>query len=201
MSTATDPGFADRLLAAIDDKQSYVVVGLDPDIGKMPNLFRGGAKDGQAPSTDVGSAIVSFNQCIIDVVAPHVPAVKPQIAFYEQYGLTGIHAFIETVAYAKKQGLLVIEDGKRNDIGNTAQAYAAGHLGRVMVAGRSEPVFDVDAITINPYLGADGVMPFLDTLRQYGKGVFVLVKTSNRSSAEIQDLRLADGKTLLFEHV
>jgi len=195
--------FGDRLLLEIDKKKSFVVVGLDPVYAKIPLFFR------KLPYTNfankleaVAETFITFNKCIIDIVQPYVPAVKPQIAFYEKYGVEGVKAFVETVNYARKKGLIVIEDAKRNDIGNTAQAYADGHIGMIKIGEDSEqPVFDVDAITVNPYLGSDGIKPFVNNAAKYGKGIFVLVKTSNPSSAEIQDLLLQDNKTRLFEHV
>ena len=195
--------FSDRLIMEIDAKQSLVVVGLDPEYLRIPLFFR------EAPLAKFGETlkgaaetIISFNKCIIDVVAPFVVAIKPQIAFYEMYGIGGLEAFVETVKYAKEKGLIIIEDAKRNDIGSTAQAYSRGHIGRVILRdGLEQPVFDVDAITVNPYLGSDGIKPFLEDIDKHGKGIFVLLKTSNPSSSEVQDLVLENGNTKLFQHV
>jgi orotidine-5'-phosphate decarboxylase len=140
-------------------------------------------------------SILFFNKKIIDAVKDIVPAVKPQIAFYEEYLDHGIRAFKETVEYAKRKGLLVIEDGKRGDIGSTSQAYSNAHIGRVFMFWERVPAFDVDCITVNPYLGIDGVKPFIEDVKKYGKGVFVLVKTSNPSSGDFQDL-VSDGKKM-----
>lgn len=200
--TLSVDNFSDRVLEQIDNKRSYAAVGLDPDYSKIPRIFAEPAfKSCGNTFTALAETIISFNRFIIDTVAPYVPIVKPQIAFYEMYGLEGVRAFVETVRYAKEKGLIVIEDAKRNDIGSTAKAYSVGHLGKAKLAdGAEEVVFDVNAITVNPYLGSDGIIPFLDPVKQSGKGIFVLVKTSNPSSGEIQDLILRDG-TSLFEHV
>jgi len=181
--------FSDRLLDAIDEKQSRVVVGLDPDYDKIPSCFKNA---GRFQLSEI-ETIYDFNRCIIDVVSPFVIAVKPQIAFYERYGISGLYVFDRTVDYAKSVGLIVIGDCKRNDIGNTAKAYADAHIGGTWL--------DLDAVTINPYLGSDGVYPFLDKVRDGKKGVFVLVKTSNPSSGQIQDLVLNGGCNRLYEHV
>ncbi len=129
---------------------------------------------------------------IIDAVYDLIPAVKPQIAFYERYGIHGIKAFIETISYAKEKGLIVIEDAKRNDIGSTAKAYADGHIGCIEINNENVSIFGVDAITVTPYLGSDGIIPFIDNCRKYSKGIFILVKTSNPSSYEFQDLLVKD---------
>ncbi|MBW1796407.1 MAG: orotidine-5'-phosphate decarboxylase [Deltaproteobacteria bacterium] len=198
-----DREFSDRLITEIDKKRSVAVVGLDPVYQRIPLCFREVTRGNEGDLLKAAAdAIIIFNKCIIDIVEPYVPAVKPQIAFYERYGIEGIKAFVHTVEYARNKGLIVIEDAKRNDIGNTAQAYADGHIGMAKFdEGREYRVFGVDAITINPYLGSDGINPFLDTLEKYNKGIFVLVKTSNPSSSELQDIVLEDGKTKLFEYV
>lgn len=195
--------FSDRLLSEIDRKKSVVIVGLDPDYQKIPLSIRPAASSIKADELSIAAeAIFAFNKCIIDIVAPYVPAVKPQIAFYERYGVAGIRAFAETVNYAKQKNLIVIEDAKRNDIGHTAQAYADGHIGVVKIGENSErAVFNVDAITINPYLGIDGIKPFIDSAAKYGKGIFILVKTSNPSSTELQDLFLNEKEIRLYEYV
>ncbi len=164
--------FADDLLDAIDKKGNPCVVGLDPDIEKIPEHLRFGDF-----RSSVASTFLRFNCEIIDAVADLVPAVKPQIAFYEKYGSDGFRAFEDTVSYAQSRGLIVIEDGKRNDIGNTSRAYAEGHLVEL----------GLDALTINAYLGNDGVRPFLEVCQNHGKGVFILVKTSNKGSGDLQD--------------
>ncbi|MBR9704840.1 orotidine-5'-phosphate decarboxylase [Candidatus Pacearchaeota archaeon] len=173
---------ADRLLDAIDKKQNPCVVGLDPTIEKIPKHLINGDS-----FADIAEGIKKFNYGIIDAIADLVPAVKPQIAFYERYGSEGIKAFKDTVDYAKSKGLIVIEDGKRNDIGSTSKAYADAHLGKVKTTTSSVPSINVDLLTVNPYLGSDGLKPFVEVSREFGKGIFILVKTSNPSSGELQD--------------
>jgi orotidine-5'-phosphate decarboxylase len=195
--------FSDRITAKINEKESVVVVGLDPEYLRIPFCFRDKylALHGNTLKA-AAESIIAFNRCIIDAVAPLVPIVKPQIAFYEMYGLEGLRAFENTINYAKQKGLIVIEDAKRNDIGNTARAYSRGHMGKAkLLEGLDQTVFDVDAITVNPYLGYDGIDPFLEDVSGYGKGIFVLVKTSNPSSSEIQDLVLKEGGVKLYEHL
>lgn len=173
---------ADILLEKIDEKQNPCVVGLDPVIDNIPgHLIRGDSFN------HVAGAFTEFNCAIIDSIYDLVPAVKPQIAFYEKYGSEGMAAFERTVSYAKNKGLVVIEDGKRNDIKSTAQAYADGHLGIVAARDSKSPSLDVDILTVNPYLGSDGIKPFVDVCKEHGKGIFILVKTSNPSSGELQD--------------
>lgn len=192
--------FSDRVLEAIDRKRSFVVVGLDPELHRIPRALRPAER--MEDLNDAAAALLAINRCVIDVVASRVVAVKPQIAFYERFGVAGLQAFVETVAYARQAGLLVIEDAKRGDIGKTATAYSDGHLGRAALSPQhSEPVFDVDAITVNPYMGLDAIQPFIDAGVVYDKGVFVLVKTSNPSSVEIQDLTIANSGHRVFEHV
>jgi orotidine-5'-phosphate decarboxylase len=192
--------FADSLIKEIKKKKSHVVVGLDPDYDKLPQCL---IKASVASMKGIGAAITEFNCELIDAVYEFVPAVKPQIAFFERYGIEGIKAFVETIEYAKRKGLIVIEDAKRNDIGSTAIAYSEGHIGKVKLATHNVAIFDVDAITVNPYFGADGINPFLSDVSKYGKGIFVLVKTSNQSSKDLQDLEVLDkGKRLkLYEMV
>lgn len=186
--------FADRLIADIRKKKSCVCVGLDPNLAHIPDFIQKKNKEKyvKSPFKAAGRAIVEFNQGIIDAVYDIVPIVKPQIAFYEEFGTEGMQAFSDTVNYAKKKGLLVLADVKRNDIGSTAEAYAAGFLGEVDVFGQKVKSFDVDAITVNAYLGYDGVKPFIEISRKHGKGIFILVKTSNPSSGDLQDLLTHD---------
>jgi len=188
--------FADRLFEAIEKKQNPSVVGLDPRIAQIPEHIKEErlAKYGDTPQA-VAASFLAFNKGIIDAVKGIVPAVKPQMAFYEQYGPYGVEAFQMTVEYAKKNGLIVIEDAKRNDIGSTAVAYANGHLGEVETIKGKARGFDVDAITVNSYLGTDGVKPFIEQAKN-GKGAFLLVKTSNPSSGELQDRHLKEGATV-----
>ena len=181
----------DRLAKAMREKKSLVCVGLDPRIDQIPGHIKRRAmrEHGNAPEA-VASAIVDFNTLIIDHTLGLAAAYKPQIAFYEQYGPAGLGAFKRTVDYAKSQGAVVIEDGKRNDIGSTTDAYADGHLGRVKLADGSDAAsLDVDMITVNPYLGKDTITSFLKYCKE--KGIFVLCRTSNKSAVDIQD-RLVD---------
>ncbi|MEA3515176.1 MAG: orotidine-5'-phosphate decarboxylase [Nanoarchaeota archaeon] len=187
---------SDKLLDAIDKKRNPCIVGLDSVIERIPrNLIKGDS------ITDTVNAYLEFNCGIIDAVADLVPGVKPQIAFYEKYKSEGVKAFEKTVDYAKSKGLIVIEDGKRNDLSNTAQAYADGHLGEVSTLFSSFPSFDVDLLTVTPYLGSDGITPFVDVCKEHEKGIFILVKTSNPSSAEFQDriVRLKDSEMQEFK--
>ncbi|MFW6038347.1 MAG: orotidine-5'-phosphate decarboxylase [Candidatus Saliniplasma sp.] len=188
---------ADRLLNAIDDKKNPSVVGLDPRIDRIPDHIKEEAGDrAETPFEAVRYSFEEFNKSIIDEIKDIVPAVKPQVAFYEQYGSHGIKAFEETIDYAKDKGLIVISDVKRNDIGSTAEAYAAAHLGGVERINKEfTHSFDSDMVTVNAYLGSDGVKPFLDVCEEYGKGIFILVKTSNPSSGELQDKEImGEGK-------
>ena len=173
-----------------------IVVGLDPMLGFIPQpiLDKAFAEYGETLE-GAAEAVWQFNKGIVDAVCDLIPAVKPQIAMYEQFGLPGLAAFAKTVQYCHEKGLLVIGDIKRGDIGSTSAAYAAGHLGRVAVGTKSFTPFDEDFATVNPYLGTDGVKPFIDVCKAEGKGIFILVKTSNPSSGEFQD-RLIDGRPL-----
>ncbi|MBI2464072.1 orotidine-5'-phosphate decarboxylase [Candidatus Peregrinibacteria bacterium] len=186
--------FSDRLIARIREKKSCICVGLDPHLAHIPDFIQKKNKEKylQNPFKAAGRAIVEFNKGIIDAVYDLVPIVKPQIAFYEMFGVEGMQAFLDTVDYAKKKGLLVLADAKRNDIGSTAEAYASAFLGEVDVFGQKVKNFDVDAITVNAYLGYDGVKPFIEACKKHGKGIFILVKTSNPSSGDLQDLRTHD---------
>lgn len=185
----------DRLIKNIIEFKNPSVIGLDLDIAKIPACYK--HFDRNSTVSDIAQIFISFGKDIIDTVAPYVPAIKPQMAFYEAYGSAGVHAFEETVAYAKTNGLFVIEDAKRNDIGNTAQAYADGHLGTVALHdGSRSAVYDVDFMTVSPFLGSESLKPFADICKKYRKGIFVLVKTSNVSAGEIQDARNTNGLTV-----
>jgi len=193
--------FGDKLLRAVRAKKSVVCVGLDPRLEKIPQFICERARE--KFSSDVfaaaGEAILRFNMGIIDAVSDLVPVVKPQIAFYEMFGAAGVQAFTDTLKYARSKGLLTIADAKRNDIGSTAEAYASAFLGASEVFGKRVHAFDADSITVTPYLGWDGIKPFLEICRKEGKGMFVLVKTSNKSSGDLQDLKVSagmDGKSL-----
>ena len=195
----------DRLMESIDRLKAPIVVGLDPTHETVPEkFFSDSAKSfGETPEA-AAFALLKFNREIIDAVADIVPAVKPNIAFYERYGLDGIRAYIMTVEYAMGRGLMVIGDVKRGDIGSTAAAYA-GHVEPAQLFGRKFEIWNEDAVTLNPYLGTDSVTPFLDAIKGRDKGVFILVKTSNPGSADIQDLIVnnngGDAAIPLYEHV
>lgn len=188
--------YADRLLDAIEKKQNPGIVGLDPRLEQIPSFIKEDMVEKHGKTFEAAAeSFLIFNKRIIDAVKDIVPAVKPQIAFYEKYLGPGIRTFVETVKYARKKGLVVIEDGKRNDIGSTAEAYSQGHLGKVDMFGEPVSAIDVDCITVNPYLGIDGISPFIADVKAHGKGIFVLVKTSNPSAGDFQDLMLG-GKRM-----
>ena len=187
----------DRLIENTVRTKNPTVVGLDPDLRKIPACYKKLPHPTAHPLEAVAEVIYALNRDVIDTVAPLVPAVKPQMAFYEKYGSYGVAAFEKTVVYAKAKGLVVIEDAKRNDIGNTAQAYADGHLGCVEVLDGTEmPALDADFLTVTPFLGSESLRPFVDVCMESSKGIFVLVKTSNTSSGELQDVVTADGLTV-----
>lgn len=185
-----------QLTANIRKTGAPIVVGLDPMLDYVPVHIRGKAFEEYGETLEgAAEAIWQFNKEIVDHTCDLIPAVKPQIAMYEQFGIPGLAAFKKTVDYCKEKGLVVIGDVKRGDIGSTSAAYAAGHLGHVQVGSKSYAPFDEDFATVNPYLGSDGVNPFLKVCKEEKKGIFVLVKTSNPSSGEFQD-QLVDGRSL-----
>ena len=191
-----------KLVTQIRKKDAPIVVGLDPMLSYIPEKITAKAvKDHGETLEAAGAAILEYNRAIVDAVADLVPAVKPQIAMYEQFGIPGLIAFTETVKYCKEKGLIVIADVKRGDIGSTSKAYAAAHLGKVTIASKSVPVFDEDFCTVNPYLGSDGIKPFIDVCNECDRGIFILVKTSNPSSGEFQDRVLHDVDSTLYEAV
>lgn len=186
----------DRLVEQIQRKQAPIVVGLDPQLKFIPEKIRMEAVNEYGETLEAaGNAILAFNKGIVDAVADLVPAVKPQIAMYEQFGVPGLQAFKDTIDYCHEKGLIVIGDVKRGDIGSTSGAYARAHLGTVKIGRKEIAPFDEDFATVNPYLGSDGVLPFVDVCRENDKGIFVLVKTSNPSSGEFQD-RIVDDAPL-----
>jgi len=185
-----------KLTEKIKKLNAPVVVGLDPMLSYIPEHVKKKAFAEYGETLEgAAEAVWQFNKEIIDKTCDLIPAVKPQIAMYEQFGIEGLKAFKRTVDYAHSKDIIVIGDVKRGDIGSTSAAYAAGHIGRVQVGSRFYLPFEEDFITVNPYLGTDGIKPFIDICRETGKGIFVLVKTSNPSSGEFQD-RLIDGKPL-----
>lgn len=185
-----------RLINKIKKQEAPVVVGLDPMLEFIPETVRkqAFAEYGETLA-GAAEAVWEFNRRIIDAVYDLIPAVKPQIAMYEQFGVEGIRVYQRTVDYCHEKGLVVIGDVKRGDIGSTSAAYAAGHLGHVKIGSRSFCAFNEDFITVNPYLGSDGIRPFVEVCKEEKKGLFILVKTSNPSSGEFQD-RLIDGRPL-----
>ena len=185
-----------KLVERIMDLEAPIVVGLDPMLSYVPEHILSEAYKNKGENPEGASeAIWLYNKGIIDAIYDLVPAVKPQIAMYEQFGIEGMKAYVKTTDYAKQKGLIVIGDVKRGDIGSTSTAYATGHLGRINIKGKDFRGFDEDFITVNPYLGSDGIMPFIEVCKQESKGLFILVKTSNPSSGEFQD-RLIDGRPL-----
>ena len=189
-----------NLINKIKDTKAPICVGLDPKLDFIPDHIKNKAFEAKGMNLEgAAKAVVDFNKGIIDMVWDLIPAVKPQIAMYEQFGIPGLEAFNETVTYAREKGLVIIGDIKRGDIGSTSEAYAVGHLGKVTIGDNSFSGFEEDFVTVNPYLGSDGVKPFIDVCKEEKKGIFVLVKTSNPSSGEFQD-RLSDGKPI-YEYV
>ena len=198
--------FIDRLMNRVKELQNPTIMGLDPKLEFIPKSIREKNLETYGNTLAAASAsILEFNKKLIDATAGIVPAIKPQLAYYEMYGIEGLKAFLETVRYGREKGFIIVADAKRNDIGSTSQAYSAAFLGETALeAGKSEPVFDADAITLNAYLGIDGIGPMLEDCKKYGKGAFILVKTSNPSSAQLQDMVVQDGRTIyevMADHV
>ncbi len=181
----------DRLINKIKETNNPTVIGLDPRYELLPKCVLE-----KYPDTleGVSQAIVEYNKALIDETYDVIPAVKPQIAFYEMFGIPGIKAFEETCKYAKQKEMLVIADIKRGDIGSTAQGYSNAYLGKTKIGEKEESIFDVDFVTVNPYMGTDCVKPFIEDCKKYDKGIFILVKTSNPSSGELQDVKLENGE-------
>lgn len=190
--------FIDRLIDSIKEKDNPTVVGLDPKIEYVPTFIKERTfKEFGVNLKGASEAIIQFNKMIIDSIYDQVPAVKPQLAYYEMYGVDGIYAFDETCKYSKSKGLIVIADGKRNDIGTTAEAYSKAFLGSTALEQEiKQKAFDVDALTVSPYLGEDGIKPFIEDCKNNEKGIFVLVKTSNKSSGQLQDLVTDNGRSI-----
>ena len=185
-----------KLIEKIQKTHAPIVVGLDPMLNYVPEHIqkRAFAEYGETLE-GAAEAIWQFNKEIVDATYDLIPAVKPQVAMYEQFGIEGVKAFKKTVDYCHEKGLVVIGDVKRGDIGSTSEAYAVGHLGKVKVGSQQFAGFDEDFATVNPYLGSDGIKPFIKVCKEENKGLFILVKTSNPSSGEFQD-RLIDGRPL-----
>lgn len=184
----------DILIEKIKQKQNPTVAGLDPLLEYVPQFIKDKAfKEYGKTLKGAAEAILEFNKGLIDALYDVVPAVKPQSAYYELYGFYGVETLYKTIEYAKAKGLYVILDVKRNDIGSTAEAYAKAYLGKTDIDGEKAESFGADSITVNPYLGSDGIKPFINECKEYNKGIFTLVKTSNPSSGELQDLKLDSG--------
>lgn len=189
-----------KLIDRIVDTGAPIVVGLDPKLDYLPEAMKKRCFEEKGENLEgAAEAFWQFNKEIIDHIYDIVPAVKPQIAMYEELGIPGLITFKKTVEYCKEKGLMVIGDIKRGDIGSTSESYAVGHLGSVKIGDKTFRGFEEDFATVNPYLGSDGVKPFINVCNKEDKGIFVLVKTSNPSSGEFQD-RLIDGRPL-YEHV
>ena len=177
-----------KLIDNIRKTGAPIVVGLDPMLKFVPEHLKKQALEEYGETMKgAAEAVWLFNKEIVDNIYDLIPAVKPQIAMYEQFGIEGLVVYQRTVDYCKEKGLVVIGDVKRGDIGSTSEAYAIGHLGKVQVGNKVCKGFDEDFITVNPYLGSDGVKPFIKVCKEEKKGIFVLVKTSNPSSGEFQD--------------
>ena len=185
-----------KLISNIQKTKAPIVVGLDPMLNYIPQQVKDKAFQEFVETLEgAAEAIWQYNKEIVDCTYDLIPAVKPQIAMYEQFGIEGMKAFKKTVDYCKSKGLVVIGDVKRGDIGSTSAAYATGHLGKVQVGSKTYSAFDEDFATVNPYLGSDGIKPFMEVCKEEKKGLFILVKTSNPSSGEFQD-QLINGKPL-----
>lgn len=183
----------DRLIEKIVQTQNPSVVGLDPKLEYVPQFIIDKKIKKYGKTLKAASkAILEFNKAIIDEIHDICPAIKPQAAYYEMYGYEGVKTLYKTIQYAQSKGMFVMTDGKRNDIGATMEAYAAAHLGLTDVCGEEIPAFGADALTVNGYLGTDGISPLLEKCDAYDKGIFVLIKTSNKSSGELQDLKIGD---------
>jgi len=183
----------DILIDKIKETKNPTVMGLDPRYEMLPDCVKNKYERNVEGAC---KAILEYNKALIDATCDIIPAVKPQIAFYEMFGIEGMIVFNETCKYAKEKGMVVIADNKRGDIGTTAQGYSNAFLGKTPIGDENFDIFNVDFITVNPYMGTDCVKPFVDDCKKYNKGIFVLVKTSNKSSGEIQDLVLENGKTI-----
>ncbi len=190
----------DKLIEAIIKKNNATVVGLDPKLEYIPQFLKNKyfEKFGETKEA-VCAMFLEFNKSIIDEIFDIVPAVKPQIAMYEQYGYEGIKCYEETIDYAKQKGLIVIGDIKRGDIASTAESYSVAHLGKVKINNKELQSGESDFITVNPYMGYDSIEPYEREMEKYNKGLFVLVRTSNKMSFQIQNLELKDGKKVYEE--
>ena len=190
----------EKLVSRIKKLNAPIVVGLDPTLNFVPKFLIDKAINEKGETLEAAAdAIFEFNKAIVDAVYDLIPAVKPQIAMYEQFGIPGLMAYKKTLDYCHEKGLLVIGDAKRGDIGSTSTAYAIGHLGRVKIGSTEIAPIDTDFLTINPYMGSDSVVPFIEECKKNDKGLFILVKTSNPSSGEFQDQKV--GEKAVYELV
>ncbi len=190
----------EKLVERIKKLEAPIVVGLDPTLNFVPGFLLDKAINEKGETLEAAAdAIFEFNKKIVDAVYDLIPAVKPQIAMYEQFGIPGLMAYKQTLDYCHEKGLLVIGDAKRGDIGSTSTAYAIGHLGKVKIGSTEIAPIDTDFLTINPYMGSDSVVPFVEECKKHDKGLFILVKTSNPSSGEFQDQKI--GKKAVYELV
>lgn len=186
----------DKLIDKIKETNNPTVIGLDPNYESLPECIK---KKHTNDIQGIAESILEFNKSIIDEIHDIIPAIKPNIAFYEKYGIEGMKVFKDTCDYAKEKGMITIADIKRGDIGHTANAYSKAFLSGIEVGGKLERIFDVDFVTLNPYLGIDGIKPFIEDCLKYNKGVFIIDKTSNKSSGELQDLELKTGEKLYIK--
>ena len=190
----------EKLVEKVKKLEAPIVVGLDPTLNFVPKFLLDKAINEKGETLEAAAdAIFEFNKKIVDAIYDLIPAVKPQIAMYEQFGIPGLMAFKKTLDYCHDRGLLVIGDAKRGDIGSTSTAYALGHIGKVKIGGTEIAPLDEDFLTINPYMGSDSVVPFVEECKKHDKGLFILVKTSNPSSGEFQDQKV--GKKAVYELV
>lgn len=183
----------DQLIQKIKETNNPTVIGLDPRYDMLPNCIK---KNYTGSVKKICEGILEYNKALIDNVCDIIPAVKPQMAFYEAFGLDGIQCFQETCKYAKENNMIVIVDAKRGDIGSTAESYSSAYIGKTKVEDQLYGLDYIDFITVNAYFGTDCVKPFIEDCKKYDKGIFILVKTSNPSSGELQDLKLENGKTI-----
>ena len=181
----------DKLIDKIKETNNPTVIGLDPRYEMIPECIKSKYEENLE---GVAKAILEFNKALIDEIYDVIPAIKPNVAFYEMYGLEGMKTFEETCQYAKEKGMLVIADIKRGDIGSTAKAYSNAFLGRTKIGENEVSIYDVDFVTLNPYMGIDAIKPFIEDCQKYNKGVFIIDKTSNPSSGDLQDLTLENGE-------
>lgn len=194
--------FADTLIHSIEKNKSFIVAGFDPQLDTFPKFILEEAAAKTNNNDDaVFHALFHFHILAIEALSGSIAAVKPNIAFFEQYGLAGLLAFAHICRILRERNIPVIADVKRGDIGSTAKAYSSAYLGRSNIFGKASPIFDVDAITVNPYLGFDTVETYFDDCKEFGKGLFVLVKTSNPGSASIQGIESVKSKSTISETV